>query len=46
LDEFDDLLNNEFPDNPKKLDLIINAENDFNEWDNFENLKAPEFHVK
>ncbi len=46
LDEFDDLLKNEFPDNPKKLDLIINADNDFNEWDNVENLKAPEFHVK
>ena len=46
MDEFDDLLKNEFPDNPKKRDLIINADNDFDEWDNIENLKAPEFHVK
>lgn len=44
LDEFDDLFKNEFPD--KKLDLIISGDNDFNEWDNVENLKAPEFHVK
>ena len=45
LDEFDDLLKTEFPDK-KKLDLIINAENDFDEWDNVENLKAPEFEIK
>ena len=44
LDEFDDLFKNEFSD--KKLDLIISGDNDFNEWDNVENLKAPEFHVK